>query len=117
MSLIGFDRDWSNRFDIENQSNQMSMVEANQRQGSKSEPDTNMEVRFSTAEARGPSLRFGVFLLLSLRVRASGTRVATNWYKFNFLNQTNETHQEKERVSNTAKSKSCLPKIPPNDSR
>ena len=35
-------------------------------QGSKSGPDTNMEVRFSTAEARGPSLRFRVFLLLSL---------------------------------------------------
>ena len=37
----------------------------------------NMEVRFSTAEARGPSLRFRIFLLLSLPlcVRASGTRV------------------------------------------
>ena len=43
MSLIGFDRDWSNRFDIENQSNQMPTVEANQRQGSKSEPDTNLD--------------------------------------------------------------------------
>ena len=44
----------------------MSTVEANLRQGSKSEPDTNMEVRFSTAEARRPSLRFKDFLLLSL---------------------------------------------------
>ena len=37
----------------------------------------NMEVRFLMAEARGPSLRFGFFLLLSLpvRVKASGTRV------------------------------------------
>ena len=36
-----------------------------------------MEVRFSTAEARGLSLQFGFFLLLSLslRVRASGTRL------------------------------------------
>ena len=65
MSLIGFDRDWSNRFDIENQSNQMSTVEANQTQGSKSEPDTHMEVRFSMAEARVPSPHLGVFLLLS----------------------------------------------------
>ena len=58
-------------------------IEANQRQGSKSVSNTDMEVRFSTAEARGPSLSFGVFLLLSLQlspalsswVRASGTRV------------------------------------------
>ena len=37
-----------------------------------------MEERFSMAEARGPSLRFELFLLpsLSLRVRVSGTRVS-----------------------------------------
>ena len=37
------------------------------------------KLRFSTAEARGPSVCFGFFLLpflsLSLHVRASGTRV------------------------------------------
>ena len=46
-------------------------TEANQRQGSKSEPDTNMGVRFSTAEARGTSLRFGVFLFFSLSLSLS----------------------------------------------
>ena len=46
----------------------------------------NMEVRLSAAEARGPSPRFGVFLLLSLsaRFRASGTRVPSN-LSLNFL--------------------------------
>ena len=50
-----------------------------------------MEARFSTGEARGPSLRFGFFLLLSpslsLCVRASETRVheTVTWGKLTFL--------------------------------
>ena len=50
--------------------------EANQKQGSKCEPNTDTEVRFSVATARDPSFHFRFFLLPSLSLHvASSTRV------------------------------------------
>ena len=60
LSLIGFDRGHLIWLVLYIKPVWPVTVEANQRH-SKSEPDTNIEERFSTAEARGPSLRFGVF--------------------------------------------------------
>ena len=79
LSLIGFDRDWSNRFDIENQSNQMSTVKANQRQGSKSEPDTNMESEILNSWGQRPfsSLRSFPFAVSSA---ALGPLEQKNWF-------------------------------------
>ena len=55
MSLIGFDRDWSNRFDIEK----------------KSEPN----IDFSSLLFSSSSLSLSLSLPLSAFFRASGTRV------------------------------------------